>query len=98
MDTPADASQDTAASDTASNGRQERQCRICFDGEDSSLGRLIRPCLCKGSITVRYSQYALMRWTDHNGSVCPCQVLTEVAHVFPISDGLLQMSTVRLSI
>lgn len=31
---------------------QEKQCRICFDGEDDSLGRLIRPCLCRGSITV----------------------------------------------
>ncbi|KAG1749918.1 uncharacterized protein EDB91DRAFT_1235352 [Suillus paluster] len=30
---------------------QEKQCRICFDGEDESLGRLIRPCLCRGSIS-----------------------------------------------
>lgn len=28
------------------------QCRICFDGPDQELGRLIRPCLCKGSISV----------------------------------------------
>jgi len=28
------------------------QCRICFDGPDRELGRLIRPCLCKGSIRV----------------------------------------------
>lgn len=32
--------------------QQEKQCRICLDGEDSELGRLIRPCLCKGSISV----------------------------------------------
>jgi E3 ubiquitin-protein ligase DOA10 len=31
---------------------QEKQCRICFEGEDESLGRLIRPCLCRGSISV----------------------------------------------
>ena len=31
---------------------QEKQCRICLDGEDPELGRLIRPCLCKGSISV----------------------------------------------
>ncbi|KAG2159776.1 uncharacterized protein EDB93DRAFT_1237067 [Suillus bovinus] len=30
---------------------QEKQCRICFEGEDDSSGRLIRPCLCKGSIS-----------------------------------------------
>ena len=28
------------------------QCRICLDGEDPELGRLIRPCLCKGSVSV----------------------------------------------
>lgn len=30
----------------------EPQCRICLDGEDPELGRLIRPCLCKGSVSV----------------------------------------------
>lgn len=30
----------------------EKQCRICLDGEDLDLGRLIRPCLCKGSMSV----------------------------------------------
>ena len=28
------------------------QCRICLDGPDPELGRLIRPCLCRGSISV----------------------------------------------
>lgn len=31
---------------------EEKQCRICFDGPAPELGRLIRPCLCKGSISV----------------------------------------------
>ena len=33
---------------------QEKQCRICLDGVEveRELGRLIRPCLCKGSISV----------------------------------------------
>jgi hypothetical protein len=31
---------------------EEKQCRICLDGPDDTLGRLIRPCLCKGSMTV----------------------------------------------
>ncbi|KAI0094801.1 zf-C3HC4-domain-containing protein [Irpex rosettiformis] len=30
---------------------EERQCRICLDGEDPDLGRLIRPCLCKGTVS-----------------------------------------------
>jgi hypothetical protein len=32
----------------------ERQCRICFSGqeEEASLGRLISPCLCSGSMRV----------------------------------------------
>ena len=30
------------------------QCRICFDGPDQELGRLIRPCLCKGSVSVSF--------------------------------------------
>ncbi|KAF8898826.1 hypothetical protein BD779DRAFT_1464905 [Infundibulicybe gibba] len=35
----------------ADNQTEEKQCRICFDGFDPELGRLIRPCLCKGSIS-----------------------------------------------
>ncbi|KAF5313161.1 hypothetical protein D9619_003448 [Psilocybe cf. subviscida] len=32
---------------------EERQCRICFEGVEAEreLGRLIRPCLCRGSIS-----------------------------------------------
>lgn len=43
-----DASENTG--DVPSNGSP--QCRICFDGPDWELGRLIRPCLCKGSMSV----------------------------------------------
>ena len=41
-------------SHTDAESEPTRQCRICFDGEDSvpELGRLIRPCLCKGSMSV----------------------------------------------
>ena len=28
------------------------QCRICLDGPDPDLGRLIRPCLCSGTVSV----------------------------------------------
>ncbi|KAI0932069.1 hypothetical protein AcW1_000706 [Taiwanofungus camphoratus] len=40
-----------------------KQCRICFEGEDSELGRLIRPCLCKGSISHVHVK-CLQRWRN----------------------------------
>ena len=36
----------------ADNSASEKQCRICLDGEDPLLGRLICPCRCSGSIAV----------------------------------------------
>ena len=40
----------------------EKQCRICLDGDDPELGRLIRPCLCKGSVSV--SEHVVVRVLD----------------------------------
>lgn len=34
------------------NTHEQPQCRICFDGPDPTLGRLIRPCLCSGTVSV----------------------------------------------
>lgn len=36
------------------NISEDKMCRICFAGaeEESSLGRLISPCLCKGTMRV----------------------------------------------
>lgn len=44
---------------------QEKQCRICLDGGEAEreLGRLIRPCLCKGSISVRMTK--LWKFATH---------------------------------
>ncbi|KAL6309879.1 zf-C3HC4-domain-containing protein [Sparassis latifolia] len=44
-----------------------KQCRICFDGEDPQLGRLIKPCLCKGTISHVHVK-CLQKWrnTSHN--------------------------------
>ncbi|EIW86791.1 hypothetical protein CONPUDRAFT_134147 [Coniophora puteana RWD-64-598 SS2] len=56
----------------------EKQCRICLDGDDPSLGRLIRPCLCKGSISYVHVQ-CLQTWRRASPSAsaffqCPqCQ-------------------------
>ncbi|KAI9065836.1 zf-C3HC4-domain-containing protein [Trametes sanguinea] len=45
-----------------SDGAEDtKQCRICLDGEDPELGRLIRPCLCKGSISYVHVK-CLQRW------------------------------------
>jgi hypothetical protein len=48
----------------------ERQCRICFSGreEEETLGRLISPCLCTGSVRVSASSSWQSRKTDQ--AVC----------------------------
>lgn len=47
-------------SGTATPSGDERQCRICFGGQEDEgeLGRLISPCLCSGSMRVRLSSLA----------------------------------------
>jgi len=45
----------------------EKQCRICFEGDDPELGRLIRPCLCKGSISHVHVK-CLQRWRNTSTS------------------------------
>ncbi|KAJ6509460.1 hypothetical protein C8R47DRAFT_1098797 [Mycena vitilis] len=43
----------------------DRQCRICLAGEEEAavLGRLIKPCLCKGSISFVHVK-CLQRWRN----------------------------------
>ncbi|KAL5495309.1 hypothetical protein ACEPAI_772 [Sanghuangporus weigelae] len=51
--------------------KDERQCRICFDGPES--GRLIRPCYCRGSIAYIHVE-CLQRWRRESQSAfyrCP---------------------------
>ncbi|RPD55843.1 zf-C3HC4-domain-containing protein [Lentinus tigrinus ALCF2SS1-7] len=48
-------------------GAETKQCRICLDGEDPELGRLIRPCLCKGSISYVHVK-CLQRWRNTSAS------------------------------
>ncbi|KAF9455110.1 hypothetical protein P691DRAFT_716330 [Macrolepiota fuliginosa MF-IS2] len=45
------------------NPPEEKQCRICLDGPEAEreLGKLIRPCLCKGSISYVHVQ-CLQKW------------------------------------
>jgi RING-variant domain len=44
--------QPAGAVDTDEQEQQQPQCRICLDGPDPDLGRLIRPCLCSGTVSV----------------------------------------------
>ena len=71
------------ANDANTSDRGSPQCRICFDGPDQELGRLIRPCLCKGSISVSLAKTTI-NVTSHlpplSLSARPCQVLAEVAN------------------
>jgi len=48
---------------------EEKQCRICLDGPESEreLGRLIRPCLCKGSISYVHLK-CLHKWRSMSAS------------------------------
>jgi len=64
-----------AAVDTDNELQHLPQCRICFDGPDPDLGRLIRPCLCSGTVS-HVHLACLQRWrnTSANASaffVCP---------------------------
>lgn len=76
-----------------------KQCRICLDGEDPELGRLIRPCLCKGTISVselprRRWQIAVIEANHHVYTVCACEVLAKVEKYRGIQERFLCMSTV----
>ncbi|KIP11404.1 hypothetical protein PHLGIDRAFT_21615 [Phlebiopsis gigantea 11061_1 CR5-6] len=51
----------------ASEAEDSPQCRICLDGEDPELGRLIRPCLCKGSVSYVHVK-CLHRWRNTSAS------------------------------
>jgi hypothetical protein len=56
----------------------ERQCRICFSGreEEDTLGRLISPCLCTGS--VRVSAHRRIRRIGADTVVCSRYVKNSV--------------------
>ncbi|KAF9229207.1 hypothetical protein BS17DRAFT_798810 [Gyrodon lividus] len=49
--------------------QQEKQCRICFDGDeaDPSSGRLFKPCLCTGTISYVHVN-CLQKWRHSSHS------------------------------
>ncbi|KAF9496124.1 hypothetical protein BDN71DRAFT_782806 [Pleurotus eryngii] len=54
---------------TPSTETEEKQCRICLDGVDAEpeLGRLFRPCLCRGSISYVHVK-CLQQWRNTSSS------------------------------
>ncbi|KAI0348538.1 zf-C3HC4-domain-containing protein [Trametopsis cervina] len=57
----------TNSEQSQSSATEDKQCRICLDGEDPELGRLIRPCLCKGSVSFVHVK-CLHRWRTSSAS------------------------------
>lgn len=79
---------------------ETKQCRICLDGEDPELGRLIRPCLCKGSISVCFCCISLGMVPDLQFpcAVCPCEMSTAVAKHLQLPECVLRLSAMRISL
>lgn len=85
---------------------EEKQCRICLDGPEAEfeLGRLIRPCLCKGSISVRVKYPKQTTLDNANQSapillaVCACKVSTTLEECFFFQQCLLFLPTMSLSL
>lgn len=78
----------------------ERQCRICFSGveEEPSMGRLISPCLCTGSVRVSASHLMIRRQVSQADRVvrpwwvirarCRDAVLTMISHMYQRMAGV----------
>jgi hypothetical protein len=45
------AEEPTPEAHEAKENVDEKMCRICFDSEEQELGKLFRPCKCKGSVS-----------------------------------------------
>lgn len=89
-----------ADSDTGTGTEDAKQCRICFEGEDPQLGRLIRPCLCKGSISVGSAVTQCVSSASHATPdiACARQVSSAVAEHRSQPERLLLVSTVRVQV
>jgi len=81
---------------------QEKQCRICLDGVEAEpeLGRLIRPCLCKGSISVSIWTFPEDREysTRFFDPVCARQVSGQVAEHFSNQKCIFCLPAVSLQV
>jgi hypothetical protein len=78
---------------------EEKQCRICLDSEVEELGRLIRPCLCKGSISVSHTSNQAITAVTHKhftSQVRAREVPTAMEKFIPVFERLLFVPTMSL--
>lgn len=83
--------------------REEKQCRICLDGVEAvaELGKLIRPCLCRGSISVciQISVYSSSGMdSDRMVQVRPCEVPPNVEEYISIEERFLLVPSMPLQL
>ncbi|GAA5907965.1 E3 ubiquitin-protein ligase MARCH [Sporobolomyces salmoneus] len=67
-------SERNSTTDQAEERTEEKMCRICFDSEDESLGRLFSPCRCRGSSRYVHTE-CLAAWrkaTQNSSSFYRC--------------------------
>jgi hypothetical protein len=76
---------------------EEKQCRICFEGEDPVMGRLIRPCLCKGSVKVWLFVIPPFPCA-HTITVRSCILPHSLAQLFPKFICIFFLSSMPLSL
>ncbi|KAI5123613.1 hypothetical protein M0805_003429 [Coniferiporia weirii] len=80
---------------------EEKQCRICLDGPDPELGRLIRPCLCKGSISYVHVR-CLQRWRRESENAffrcpqCSYRYMTARTSVLGLASNTLVIATLSV--
>ncbi len=80
---------------------EEKQCRICLDGVDAEpeLGRLIRPCLCRGSISVCYCHLVCTQMSRPDTRlVRPRQMPAAMEKYVLFKNRILLLPTMSLSI
>lgn len=89
-----------------SDENEQRQCRICLDGVNAEpeLGRLIRPCLCKGSIRVSIfllelaartccSSPHLSSWSTLNVSNVGVRLPLQIVHSIPVRNAITSIGS-----
>ena len=72
------------------------ECRICFDGVDTTRGELISPCQCSGSQNYIHEQ-CLQRWRDENrnsSSRDTCEICRADFHI--VQDHPKEVSFIRI--
>ena len=85
--------------------QQEKQCRICYDSDESdpSLGRLFKPCLCAGTISVstlgqNCEAGCVANYPRARAQVRPRQMLAEMEIIISFQQRILALPSMPLSL